>query len=168
MVRRIIMAAAAAAISLSAAAFSHFAWGAEAGTSIDVSNHDMSTLNVDAFFGYKTPGLDLLGVGAGIHMMVGNSCRTFPVYGAVRTSFRARPSLCFLDVKAGVAFNNLSDNKNQTVPYVNPSVGFNLARGASFTSYLLLGYVYNGMKSFADTEIDSGLSYVNISLGITF
>ena len=168
MKHRIISAVTAMAMALSASAITHFGWGAEVGSSIDVSGHDMSTLNIDAFFGYRTPGLDLLGVGAGIHMMVANSCRSFPVYGVVRTSFRTKPSLCFLDVRAGVAFNSLSNNQNQSVPYVNPAVGFNLARGKSFQSYLLVGYVYNGMKSFADTEITSGLSCVNIALGITF
>lgn len=159
---------AALAISLGAAASDHFTWGVEAGTSIDLSSHDMSTLNADAFFGYKTPGLDLLGVGAGIHMMVSNSCRSFPVYIDVRTSFRTAPSLCFLDLKGGIAFNSLSNNQNQKSPYFSPSVGFHLARGKSYASYLMLGYVFNGMKSFGDTEISGGLSYVNMSLGIRF
>lgn len=166
--RRLIIFLSALSIGIGASALDHFTWGIEAGTAIDLSSHDMSTLNADAFFGYKTPGLDLLGVGAGVHMMVSNSCRAFPVYLDVRTSFRTAPSLCFLDIKGGVAFNNLSNNRNQTSPYFAPSVGFNLARGKTFTSYLMFGYVYNGMKSFADTEISGGLSYVNMSLGIRF
>lgn len=151
-----------------AKASSHFGWGADVGTSIDVSSHDMSTLNLDAYFGYKNSIIDLAGIGAGIHMMVSNSCRAFPVYALLRTSFRPEPSLCFMDLRCGVAFNSLSNDKNQVSVWLNPGIGFNLARGKTFRSFIVVGYIYNGMKSFGDTKIAGGLSMVNFRFGVTF
>lgn len=151
-----------------AGGLSNFGWGIDAGTSIDVSGHDMSTINFDAYFGYKDRYIDIAGFGAGIHMMVSNSCRYFPLYGVIRTGFSSKNSLCFLDFRAGVAIDNLNDGSTQTVPYINPAVGFNLATGAKFKSYLIVGYIYNGMKSFGDTSIAGGLSMINFRIGVSF
>ena len=74
---------------------SHFCWGADLGGSIDMSGHDMSTIDIGANFGYKNDYLRLLGIGASLNMMVSNSNRSFPIYGIVRTNFMNRPSLCF-------------------------------------------------------------------------
>lgn len=46
---------------------SHFTWGAEAGASIDLTGHDMSTFDVDVLFGYKNSYIRMVGLGAGIH-----------------------------------------------------------------------------------------------------
>lgn len=165
---RSLLVVIAFAFASSANASNHFAWGADVGTSIDLSGHDMSTINFDAHFGYKNSIIDIAGVGAGVHMMVSNSCRSFPVYAVLRTSFRAQPSLCFLDLRAGVAFDSMSDDSNQTRPYINPGVGFNLATGRTFKSYIIIGYLYNGMKSFGDTAISGGLNMANFRIGITF
>lgn len=145
-----------------------FAWGADIGTAVEMSGHDMSTINLDAYFGFKNTIINLCGAGAGIDMMVSNSCRTFPIYAILRTSFRSKPSLCFMDMRAGIAFNNLSGGTTQRSAYLNPSIGINLATGATYRSYIILGYVYNGLKSFNDISINGGLSYVNVRIGITF
>lgn len=151
---------------------SNFSWGVDLGSSIDLSSNDMSTINIEACFGYRNAWLDMAGVGAGINMMVSNSCRTFPVFAVFRSSFRSRPVLCFLDLRAGVAFNELTGNRKQTAPYINPSVGFNLARSANFKSYVSVGYLYNGIDSFgpADdrTVISHGLSMAVVRIGIAF
>lgn len=149
-----------------------FAWGADVGSSIDLDSDNMTTLNLEAYFGYRNSWIDILGVGAGIDMMISNSNRYFPVYAIFRSSFRSRPSLCFFDLRVGTAINELSDNTKQTRFYINPSLGFNLARSKTFTSYISVGYTYNGLKSFgpADdpTEISHGLNMANLRIGICF
>lgn len=151
---------------------SHFAWGLEAGSAIDISGHDMTTLNLDAAFGYRNGLLQMVGIGVGTHMMAANSCRAFPIYALFRTNFRSKPSLCFLDLRAGITLCNLSDNTSQTAPYINPAIGFNLAGGRTFQSYFTLGYTYIGMKSFGPpsdhTSIPGGLHAVNVAIGIGF
>lgn len=151
---------------------SHFAWGAEAGGSIDMTSNDMSTLNLNAMFGYRNSLFQMLGVGAGIQVMVDNSCRAFPIFAVMRTSFRTAPSLCFFDLRAGCAVNNVNDDSSQTRLYVSPSVGFNLARNRNFVSYVTVGYEYNGLKDYVkDGEayhIGGGLSMAVVKIGITF
>lgn len=150
---------------------SHFVWGADLGGGIDLSSHDMSTLNLDAYFGYRGGIVDALGVGAAINMMVNNSNRAFPVYALFRSSFRTAPSLCFLDLRGGIVFNNLSDNTTRSGLYLSPGIGVNLARGKNFRSYITLSYVYNGMQPYESPEgyndID-GLHQACVRLGVAF
>ena len=51
----------------------HFTWGADAGSSIDMSATDMSTIDLNINVGYKGPYVRFLGIGAGISTMVDNS-----------------------------------------------------------------------------------------------
>lgn len=152
-------------------AWSHFVWGAEVGGAIDMTSNDMSTVNLEAFFGYRGGPLQVLGIGASVNMMVSNSVRSFPVYMMVRTNFRHKPSLLFMDLRGGVVFNNVSNGSQQTGIYLSPGVGVNLARGKTFTSYLTLSYEYNGMDPYhkGDEFIDiHGLHLACIRLGIAF
>lgn len=153
---------------LPARALSHFGWGAEAGTSIEITGHDMSTLNFDGYFGYKNSFIQMAGVGAGVHVMVSNSTRSFPLYAIFRTNFRSQPTLCFADLRAGIVVDNMTDNTTQYRPYVNPSLGFNLARGKTFCSYITIGYLFNGMKSCSTRAIAGGLHFFNVKIGISF
>ena len=137
--------------------WNHFAWGAEIGGGIDLTSHDMSSINLDAYLGYRNSWIDVLGIGAEVDMMVNNSVRSFPVYALFRTGFSRRPTLLFMDLSAGVVFNNVNNSSQQTGAYVSPGIGVNLAGGKTFQSYVTLSYVYNGMKPF-----DLGDRYVNI------
>lgn len=174
-IRKIIAALALAFTGAHAAAQteapSHFVWGADLGGAVDLSANDMSTLNLDAYFGYRGGIIDAFGVGAAINMMVNNSNRTFPVYALLRTSFRTAPSLCFLDLRGGIAFNNVADNTTRSSLYLSPGVGFNLARGKTFRSYITLSYVYNGMQPYYDADghhaID-GIHLASVRFGISF
>lgn len=153
------------------ASISHFAWGADVSSSIDVGGNDMSSINVDAYFGYRDRLIDMVGVGAGIHIMLNNSSRAFPVYALFRSNFREKPSLCFLDVRGGIAFDE-AGNRTKVRPYANPGVGFNLAQGKTFRSYIIVGYLYNGFKADSG-EVDGitavdGLNEVNLRIGVTF
>lgn len=152
--------------------FSPFTWGADVGAAVDASGHDMSAFTIDAYFGCSNPYIDIAGIGAGIDMMVSNSCRTFPIYGIVRTSFRRRPSLCFMDFRCGGAINNMSNGSTLNAFYISPGVGFNLALSPKFKSYFIVSYTYNDIGKYAPepgvTAITHGLHLINARIGITF
>lgn len=151
--------------------FVRLAWGIDIGSSIDMSVQDMSTLNADAYVGLRTPGLDVIGVGAGLHAMVNNNSFSYPVYAIVRTSFSRRPRLCYLEVRGGVSINHLFDAPAQTSFYINPSIGFNLATGTTFRSFLSIGYAYNGASLEAVPDLHprvTSISMANVRLGIAF
>lgn len=151
--------------------WSHFAWGAEIGGAIDMTSNDMSTVNLDAYFGFRNSWIDMLGIGAEVNMMLSNSVRSFPVYAMLRTGFSRRPTLLFMDLRAGISFNNVSSSSQQTGAYVSPGIGINLAGNSTFQSYVTLSYVYNGFKPFdiGDEHYDiHGLSMACIRLGIRF
>ena len=46
---------------------SHFTWGAEFGSSIDMTAHNLSTFDLDVNIGYKNSFFKIIGIGAGIH-----------------------------------------------------------------------------------------------------
>lgn len=124
----------------------HFAWGIDAGSSVDITCNDMTTIDLHAYFGYKGPWLNFLGAGAGINAMINNGSRCYPVYMMLRTSFCRQPQLCFLDLRAGVSFNSIMDNKSQTDFYGTLGVGLNLATGRKFSSHLIVSYNYMPLR----------------------
>lgn len=160
------------ACSFQSVARGSLAWGAEMGTSIDMTGTDMTSIDLNAAVGYKNSWINIVGVGAGMCMSVANSHQAIPLYAIFRTGFKARPTRVFLDLRGGVVINNLPQNSRQTSAYINPSIGFSLATGKSFHSYISLGYTYNGLKSFDSddtvTYVDHGLSMVNMRIGVTF
>lgn len=146
-----------------------FAWGAEVGGSIDMSENDMSSLDFSAAFGLKWRWIDFFGAGAGINTMVSNSGRVFPVYGMLRTGFSSSPQPLFLEIRAGVSANYLENDKETTSAYAFAGIGFNLARSAKFTSYILLGYQY--VERVKEAEVPTrkdDLQYASIKLGVCF
>lgn len=151
--------------------WNHFTWGAEVGGAIDLTSNDMSTINLDAYFGYRNSWIETLGVGAEVNMMVSNSVRAFPVYAIFRTDFSKQQKLLFMDLRAGVVFNNINNSTEQNRLYLSPGIGINLAGNKSFQSYLTLSYIYNGMKPFyrgAEYSDINGLSMACLRLGIRF
>lgn len=166
------VSAAPVADSEIASGWNHFTWGAEVGGSIDMTSNNLSTINLDAFLGYKNAWIDVVGIGASVNMMVSNSVRSFPVYGLIRTGFSPRPTLMFMDLRAGVAFNNVSYGDEQSALYVSPGIGVNLARGKTFKSYVMLSYVYNGLESFKEKgdihNLNKGLHMGCVRIGISF
>lgn len=149
----------------------HFAWGAEVGGSIDMTSNDMSTINANAFFGYRNSWIDALGAGAGINVTVNNNCRMFPIYALFRTSFTSRPSLLFMDLRVGTAVNSVDSHASHARFYCAPGIGFNLARSNKFCSYITLSYQYNGMKYYMKEDVRhniSSLSLASVQLGICF
>lgn len=148
-----------------------FAWGAEAGSSIDLSGNDMSSIDFNASVGFSRGWISFLGAGVGADIMVSNSCRTYPVFALFRTDFSRRVKLLFMDVRVGAALNYLPSNVSQTAPYVSLNLGINLATGKTFRSYVLAGYTYVGRKDVTRDERVTPyepLQLATIRLGIAF
>lgn len=148
-----------------------FAWGAEVGSNIDMSGNEMSSVDFNASAGISYNWISFAGVGAGANIVISNSCRTYPVFADIRTDFSQLVKFFFVDFRAGVALNYLKDNKNQTGAYISPSLGFNLASGRTFRSYLTLGYTYISRKDITsgeDVTHYGPLSMATVRLGIAF
>ena len=148
-----------------------FSWGAEAGSSIDMSEHDMSSVDFNATFGLRYRWINFAGVGAGAHIMVSNSCRTYPVFAVFRTDFSGRIKFLFLDLRGGAALNLLPNNVNQTDAYGAVAVGFMLSTGKTFRGYITAGYTYVGRRNvtYGERIVEYGaLSMASIRLGISF
>lgn len=148
-----------------------FTWGASFGSDIDLTGNDMSDVSLDAYFGLRMPGVQVLGVGVGLDVPVSNSWRSYPVYLIMRTNFMKRPSLCFFDLRGGVSVNLLEYDHRQTGAYVSPGLGFKLASGRTFSSHLILAYTFTGRKNYmhGDDCIKAGnLHMATMRIGITF
>lgn len=121
----------------------HFTWGAEIGSSIDLSGNDMSTFDIDVLFGYKNSWIRTAGIGVGIHRAFGNHYTFLPLYAVFRSSFRSKPSLVFLNLKLGYSFNTLGgDTKTKGGFKSSLGIGFNLAMSKRFQSHLILSCGY--------------------------
>lgn len=149
-----------------------FAWGADAGGSIDMSGHDMSAIDISASFGFKRGLIDFLGVGAGIDIMLNNPARSFPVFVAFKTNFRQQPSLLFLDLRVGVSANYLPNDYQQTGAYTFAGLGFNLARGKKFASHIVIGYTFRSYKDIVTRSEEifpmNDIHAATVKLGVTF
>ena len=149
-----------------------FVWGAEAGAGIDMSNNDMSSIDINASFGMARGWINMLGVGAGANMMVSNSCRSYPVFAVLRTDFSQRLRLCFIDVRGGVSLNYLARSQQQTGLYGSFNIGVNLATGSKFRSYVLVGYTFINRKGIWENDMTytpySPLHMAGVRLGVSF
>lgn len=145
----------------------HFTWGADAGSSIDMSATDMSAIDINVNIGYKGPYVRFLGIGAGISPMVNNSSRIYPVYALFRSSFSARPRFCFLDLRAGAAFCNLRELSTQADFYGSLGLGITLAHGKRFSSHIILAYSYIALQGEAKYYLDD-LHFATLRLGVSF
>ena len=130
---------------------SHFSWGADLGTGIDLTTSDMTCVDLHACVGYKSSSIRFLGIGAGINTMMNNSSRSYPVYAMLRTSFSRRPRLCFMDLRLGAAFNNFYEYKNQADLYGSLGLGITLASGRRFSSHLIIAYTFMPVRNL---EVD--------------
>ena len=147
-----------------------FTWGVEVGSGIDMGGDNMSTLNLAALIGYRTSWINFAGVGLGIDMMMSNSCRSFPIYGMIRSSFAEKPKLFCAEMRAGVALNQATDVPDRTNLFLQPGAGIYLATGKTFASYITLSYTYNAMTFYGDKKdtLVHGLNMATLSLGVTF
>ena len=148
-----------------------FAWSAEFGSSVDLSGSDMSSIDIGASVGVSHKWIMLAGMGVGANIMISNSCRTYPLYAVFRTDFSSFLKIMFVEACGGIALNYLHNNQNQTDAYAGLYLGFNLARGKKFRSYITAGYTYIGRKDVVSNEVITEykpLSLASVRLGVTF
>lgn len=151
---------------------SHFTWGAEAGASLDLTGHDMSTFDVDVLFGYKNSYIRMLGVGAGIHRTVQGGDNFIPVYATIQTSFRKKPSLLFFSAKIGYSFNTINDSPTFGDLSSSLGVGINLSDSRLAKTYVLLcaGYRYFNRRHINMIDkLDQHYVYIaRLCIGVSF
>ena len=148
-----------------------FAWGADAGASIDQTGNDMSDINFSAYFGMKRGWINFLGVGAGADIVTSNSCRSYDLFAAFHTNFVNRPTPFFWPVRVGVSLNYLENNHNQAGAYGSTGLGINLARGKSYCSYIMVGYTFRQRRNVVvgeETLEFKNLHYATVKIGISF
>lgn len=140
---------------------SHFAWGASAGSNVDMTAHDMSSIDIDLVAGYRGGWVKFAGVGVGAEMMICNGSRIFPLYAELRSNFSRRNSLVFWDLKLGTSLNYLDGYSHEAGEYLSTGIGFNLTKGPRYTSHIMIGYTFHGMKPY-------DLHSVALSIGVLF
>lgn len=151
---------------------SHFTWGVDLGSSVDMGGNDLSTFDAEANLGYKSSWFQALGIGAGVHRAFGNGANLIPVFALVRTSFRPKPSLLFFNLKVGYSFNSYGhDTPVHGGFYLSGGVGVNLAVSRRFRSHIILSYGYFRLDD--SQRVASGLNvrnidYAQIHFGVNF
>lgn len=150
---------------------SHFTWGVDVGSSIDLGGNDMSTFDAEAMFGYKNSFWKALGVGAGVHKAFGNEYTFVPVFALLRTSFRNKPSLFFLDARAGYSFNTIADTGSQGGLIFSLGAGINLALYKGINSHIIVSYSYYGLRKAEDAAVPyrgHNIDYAMLRIGVSF
>lgn len=149
----------------------HFTWGVDAGSSIDISNNDLSTIDTEAFFGYKNNIVQALGVGVGLHSALGNSFTLIPAYAIVRTNLSTNHPLCFVETRLGYSFNSFNDGESQNGIYCSAGLGFNLYTSEKVKSHIVLSYSFSGLNAIIAenyTRYEHSLSAMSVKIGISF
>ena len=150
---------------------SHFTWGADVGSSVDLSGSDMTTFDVDAYFGYKGSYIRTAAAGVGLHKAFGNSYTFVPVYALLRTSFRSAPSLFFFEVKGGYSFNTLAGSGSAGGAYGSIGVGINLAMSRKLQSHIVFSYGFYTLRHASELAIPyvgDNISYAVLHFGVNF
>ncbi len=151
--------------------YSHFAWGADIGSGIDMTGNDMTSIDLNAFFGYKNQFIRFLGVGAGIDMMISNGSSAYPLYAMFRSGFSNRPTFLFLDARAGCSINNIQGYDSKTNFFGSLGIGFTLARGKNFSSHIILSYNFmpiGNLKADETVTHFDDLHYAALRIGASF
>ncbi len=144
-----------------------FTWGADAGSSVDMSATGMSAIDLSINLGYKASYVRFLGLGAGITSMIENSSRIYPVYALFRSSFSRRPRFCFLDLRAGAAVCNINDISTQVNFYGSLGLGITLAHSRRFSSHIVLAYTFVPLSGEARHQFDN-FHFATLRLGVAF
>lgn len=151
--------------------FTHFIWGAEIGSSIDLTSHDMSTFDLDVTLGYKNSFIQLLGASVGIHKSIHTGNTFIPVCGVIRTSFRSKPSPCFLHIEAGYSFNTIKDADTFGDFTCAVGLGVNFSQSRRARTYMILsaGYRYFNENHQAIAKLDTKYIYIaKLGFGVSF
>lgn len=150
---------------------SHFTWGAEFGSSIDMSARNMSTFDIDVNIGYKNAYIKVAGIGAGLHRGISSGLNFIPVYALIRTSFRKQPSLFFLNALAGYSFNRIPGSNVHGDIIASLGCGINLTQSRHAKSFIILSAAsrYFDKKHEELTGIDTrSIVMARLQIGINF
>ncbi len=140
----------------------HYTWGFELGSSIDLGGNDMSSFDVSLVTGYKNAAIQLLGVGAGIRRSFGTQNTFIPLFGVIRTSFRSKPSIFFMHFEAGYSFNSIAKAHVKGDICGALGLGINLSTSRKFMSHIIISY---GFQHFDVKHRDeAGLHTENVPL----
>lgn len=148
-----------------------FRWGADVGATIDMTGQDASSYDISISLGYSRKWINFIGFGAKASFAAGNSSRAFPLFINFRTNFRNTPSILFWDVRGGISLAYPGDNRSHTGAYAATGVGFYLARSATFSSHILVGYTYRQQKpdwSPEDFVQSKDLHMATLKIGVMF
>lgn len=152
-------------------AIGHFTWGADIGSGVDLTAHDMTGFNMSACIGYKGRWVRFAGIGAEVTSVMNNSSRLCPLYVMARSSFSPCHRLCFMEVRAGVSFNSIMQYKTQTDFYSSVGVGLTLAHSRKFSSHVTLRGTVIPLSPVIDEtgrHLNYVLAYACIGLGCAF
>lgn len=152
-------------------AMSHFTWGVDLGSSIDLTANNLSTFDAEASFGYKNSFFRLVGAGAGIRKAFGSGNMFIPVYGVLRTSFGNTSTPLFLNLQAGYSFNTITDTESKGGFNLAVGVGFNLAMSRLFRSHIMFsyGFMHINRHQLENIELsNSNISMAKIAIGVNF
>lgn len=144
-----------------------FAFGVEAGATMDFSGTESSHFDIDIYGGYRKGLIQTLGLGIGFHPSFANNRTFIPIYALFRCNFKEGRSLCFADVKAGMSINELSSSKHFTGAYGSVGIGFNLLQNHRLKTHAIIGYNITQITPF-EPYTQSILHGVSIRIGITF
>lgn len=143
--------------------------GIELGSSIDMSSHDQSTIDIDIVTGFRNRALQTLGLGTGIYRSLGSKNTFIPVYVVCNTSFVSRPTLCFMHFKAGYSFNTIGNSPTFGGSSASLGLGFNLSASRNFTSHIILSYGFRHFNSRKNNPLQTdNLSLAQLSFGLLF
>lgn len=158
--------------AMKSSGMSHFTWGAELGSSIDLTSHDLSTFDVDVLLGYRNEMIALAGIGSGLHRSIHSGNHFVPLYGIFRTSFTKRPSILFMNLQAGYSFNTISDYGTVGDFSASVGLGINLQRKKSFRTYFVVSLAYqyySETNEYKIKEIDTNhIFFTRLVFGVNF
>lgn len=149
----------------------HFTWGADMGSSVDLSGHNLTTVDLNINFGYASPAIQILGVSMGLHRAFGSGNTFVPVCGILRTSFRSKPSRFFFNLKAGYSFNTIQDDNFKGGFQLSTGLGIILQRSRKIQSHIILGYGFyhiNHNQAQNLTFDVNHVDYAQIAIGVSF
>ncbi|MCH5220311.1 MAG: hypothetical protein J1F20_07035 [Muribaculaceae bacterium] len=148
-----------------------FAWGAGLNGSVDMSQHGMSTIGINAKVGMRWSWVRFFGIGAEGDILVSKSGNIYPLFLNFQTDFCRSRQLLFMDVRGGVALNYTHGEEHDTNAYASAGVGVTLAKGKTFNSHLILAYTYIGQDVCYQgvyARKCPGISLATLRLGVVF
>ncbi len=148
-----------------------FTWGAYLGSSVDLTGNDLTTFDANLQFGYSLPYLQMIGVGVGVRRSLGSRNTFVPLDVVVRTNFRRRPSLLFMNFQSGYSFNTISEDRYKGGFQMSLGLGVNLTQSPKLKSYIMLSYGFFHINARQVDNLRMDMNYVNLAqlgIGIQF